>query len=389
MTTKGSPDHIVVNTRLLIGNRLDGIGIFTREVLARLVRMKPEVRFSLIFTGDPEPDYLFAENVEPIVVRPRPREPIVNLWWQEVLIPRSLRRLSADLYLSPEPMHSLRSPIPCVEVLHDLNYEHDPSVLPLPWRLYYGLTSRRYAESAARIATVSRFSKDDIVETYGIAPEKIDVVYNGPPDPRILPSAEEIERTRAGLTGGARYFYFVGTIQDRKNIAGMMRGFDLFRSRQTEPVRLVIVGRKKWWSRQMQEAYDQLEYREDIMFAGRLDDDELARVAAASSGLLYVPFFEGFGLPILEGWRAEVPVISSRVASIPEVAGDAALLVDPHDPEQIAGALATVIDNENERDRLVRSGIERIGLYSWERTAELLWNCIETAWAESASTVSR
>ncbi len=380
---KSSPLHIVVNTRLLIGDRLDGIGIFTREVMRRVVAMHPKVRFTFLFMREPEQTFLFGPNVTPLVLGPQPREPIINMYWQEVLVPRALRRLKPDLYLSPEPMHSLRSPVPCIEVLHDLNYEHDPSVLPFSWRLYYRLMSRRYADAAARIATVSRFSKEDIVRLYNIAPDDIDVVYNGPPDPRPMPTEQRKEQVRATFSQGAPYFYFVGTLQDRKNIAGMMRGFDLFRSRVDQDVRLVVAGRRKWWTPRMKRAFAELRHPESIVFPGRIDDGTLYEVAAASLGLLYVPLFEGFGLPILEAWQAGVPVISSDVASIPEVAGDAALLVDPTHDEEIANALMALYTDPDERTRRALAGRERTSFFSWGRTAELLWETIERVVAAS------
>ena len=368
--------HIAVNTQILVGNRLDGIGIFTRETVKRIVRAHPEHRFTFLFMRAIEQEYIFAENVTPIRFGPTVREPLFHLIRQEFQVPPILRRIGADLYFSPEPTHSLRAGIPTVTVVHDINFEHHPEVLPWYWRLYYRGFARRHALAADRVATVSEYSKRDIVETYGIPPERIDVVYNGAPERTPRPDAVGLQRVRERISGGHPYFYFVGTIQQRKNIAGMLRAFDLFRAGSSGVEKLVIAGRRKWWTDEMEQALSRMKFREDVIFIGRITDDELFELAAASLGLLYVPFFEGFGIPILEAWRAGVPVITSNVTSMPEVAGDAALLVNPHSPEEIAGAMNRIARDPSLRDELIRRGDVRSDIYSWDRTAELMWECI-------------
>ena len=372
--------HIAVNTRLLVGDRLDGIGIFVRETMVRIVRAHPEHQFTFIFNAPWQEEFLFAENVTPVLLGPVLREPISQLWWQEVRLPRLLRKIRADLYLSPEPTHSLRTGwIPRVEVLHDLNFEHHPDLLPFYWSRYYRTMAHRYAKAADRIATVSAYSKEDIVNTYGVAPEKIDIVYNGAPEPKPLPSTEEIREIQRTWSEGLPYFYFVGTIQQRKNIAGMLRAFELFRERSDERVLLLIAGRKKWWTDEMERVWSSMNYADDVRFIGRVKDDELHRVASASLGLLYVPFFEGFGIPILEAYRAGVPVITARTTSMPEVAGEAALLADPHNPEEIAEAMLRMAGDIELRHDLAAKGEVRAQHFTWEKTAELLWESVEKA----------
>ncbi len=371
--------HIAVNTRLLVDNRLDGIGIFARETLSRIVRAHPEHDFTFIFTHPWSDEFLFAENVTPVLMGPPLREPVSQIIWQEIRLPRLLRRIGADLYLSPEPTHSLRSRrIPRLEVLHDLNFEHHPEVLPFYWRAYYRLMAERHAHAADRIATVSRYSKEDIVQTYGIDPEKIDVVYNGAPVGREPATPEERGRLQQKWGKGSRYFYFVGTIQQRKNIAGMLRAFEIFRRETGERSRLLLAGRKKWWTEEMESVFKGMTYAEDVDFVGRLDDDELHEMASGAIALLFVPFFEGFGIPILEAYSAGVPVITANTTSMPEVAGDAALLVDPTDPSEIAAAMTQLSENEELRERLVKRGGVRTEVFTWEKTAELLWESVES-----------
>ena len=369
--------NIVVNTRLLINNRLDGIGIFARESLKRITRAHPEHRFFFLFGKQYEDEFVFADNVEPVLLPPYPRDPFTLLYWFEYLIPKKLRELQADLFVSPEPTLSLRTKVPSLCVIHDLNYEHHANVLPFHWNRYYrGLTSR-FAHRATRIATVSDYSRDDIAALYGINTDKIDVVYNGTPE-NIRPISEShSQQVREQFSGGAQYFYFVGTQQPRKNIANLFRAFDQFKKEDTRGIKLLMIGRKKWWDADIKQAWDGMAYQNDVIFPGRLSDAELADIAAGSLGLVYVPFFEGFGIPILEAFAAGVPVITADVTSMPEVAGDAALLVDPHSPGAITAGMHRIASDPEFRTSLVEKGAERCKEFTWKRTADLLWQSME------------
>lgn len=371
--------NIAVNTRLLINDKLDGIGIFARESLKRVVRRHPEHRFFFLFDAEFDPRYVFADNVEPLVVPPHSRDPLSLLFRFEYAIPKALRRIGADLFFSPEPTLSLRTSVPSIAVIHDLNYEHHRGVLPRHWDWYYRTFTRRFAHKATRVGTVSEFSRDDIAATYGIPADRIDILYNGSPEGAAPLLPEEAEQVRREVTDGAPYFYFVGTQQPRKNIANLFRAFDRFSERNGQGIKLLMAGRKKWWDADITEAWEKTAHKDRVIFAGRIEDDRLARIAGAALALVYVPFFEGFGIPILEAFAVGTPVIAANVTSMPEVAADAALLADPHSVESIADAMERIADDAALRSALRAKGLERGKNFSWDRTAALLWESMERA----------
>lgn len=366
---------IAVNTRLLLKGKLEGIGWVAYETLRRIVKDHPEVEFYFIFDRQPDPMFLFADNVKPVVLFPQARHPFLFIWFFELSIPHALRKIGADLLYSPDGYLSLRSKVPQVVEFHDLNFEHFPGDMPKIHLWHYKKFFPKFARKAKRIVTVSDFSKQDIVDCYGVSPDKVDVAYNGVNEIFVPLAEEEQTEIRKQYSGGCPYFMFVGSLHPRKNLARLFTAFDRFKKRQSSDVKLVIVGEKRWWTEPIQKAYDAIECKDDVVFAGRLSAEELHRVTAAALASVYVSYFEGFGIPILEAFRCNTPVITSNVTSMPEVAQDAALMVDPFNEDSIADAMVKVLD-EKVRQQLVEKGSERAKDFSWDQAANVIWDSL-------------
>ena len=371
--------NIAVNTRLLIRDRLEGIGWFTYESLKRITTQHPEHHFYFLFDREYDPEFLFSDNITPIIQYPNARHPVLYYTWFEMAIPKLLERLKPDLFLSPDGFLSLKTNVRSMAVFHDLNFEHYPEDIPYWTRRYYRSYFPRYAAKAVRIATVSEFSKSDIVKQYRVSPDKIDVVYDGANDTYHPLQETDKVRTREEYSEGMPYFVFIGSLHPRKNLANLFRAFDLFKKSNPSDVKLLIVGARKWWTRDIDLAYNRMVFSDDVIFTGRLNVGELAGVLGSAIALTYVSYFEGFGIPIVEAFRCDVPVITSNVTSMPEVAGDAALLVDPFSPESISEALYKAYQYDSIRKELVTRGQRRRELFSWQQTADRLWESIEKA----------
>jgi glycosyltransferase involved in cell wall biosynthesis len=371
--------NIAVNTRLLIKNKLEGIGWFTYESLKRITTQHPEHHFYFIFDRRYDPAFIFSSNITPIVLYPQARHPLLFWFWFEFRLPGLLKQLSPDLFVSPDGYLSLKTDTKSLAVFHDLNFEHYPEDLPFAFRRHYRYFFPKYAKKAIRIATVSEFSKQDIVKQYGKPPQQIDVVYDGANELYQPLSPEMISATRAKYTSGSPYFIFIGSLHPRKNLVNLFRAFDLFRKDHPGDVKLLIVGARKWWTKEIGNALREMQFANDVVFSGRMNADKLVQVLGSSLALTYVSYFEGFGIPIVEAFRCGVPVITSNVTSMPEVAGDAALLVNPFQPFSIAGAMKKMAEDESLRNDLIRKSQNRKNEFTWQRTADLLWESIEKA----------
>jgi glycosyltransferase involved in cell wall biosynthesis len=368
---------IAVNTRLLLKNKLEGIGWVAYETLNRISQQHPEHDFYFIFDRKYDEEFIFADNVHPVVAFPQARHPFLYYIWFEISLPLIMKRIKPDLFLSPDSHLSLSTRVPSLAIFHDLNFEHYPEDLPRMERMFNRYFFPKYARKAKRIVTVSEFSKRDIINQYNVSGDKIDVVYNGANE-LYKPINEGLKtKTRDRYTGGSPYFLFVGAVHPRKNIARLFRAFDIFKQQDKDNIKLLIVGNKKWWTREIRESYESMKYADEVLFSGRLPADELHKVIASALSLTYVSYFEGFGIPILEAFYCDVPVITSNITSMPEVAGDAALLVDPFSVKSIASALSEMAASEKLRRELIEKGRKRKEIFNWQKTADDLWKAIE------------
>ena len=377
--------HVAVNTRFLLpGGHLEGIGRFTFETLRHLVAQHPEVTFHFLFDRAYDARYLFGTNVVPHVLSPPARHPFLYVAWFEGAVALWLARHRPAAFLSPDGFTTLGTSVPRVTVLHDLAFEHFPLDVDLLTRRYYQFFTPRFARASAQLVAVSEATKADIVQTYGIVPEKISVAYNAPADWfRPLPAVAQAE-IRQRFSQGNPYFLFVGALQPRKNLTNLLRAFDEFKANAgAAEAQLLIVGRQAWKAGPILDAYQQMHHQSAVHFTGRVADEELAGLYAAALATVYVPYFEGFGIPIVEAQASGCPVLTSSVSSMPEVAGPGgALLADPLDVASIAAGLTRLWHEPMLRQQLVVRAHENLARFSWARSAAVLWQALQKAMGE-------
>ncbi len=367
---------IAVDTRLLLKDRMDGLGLFTEGSFKHIVSTNPSVEFIFIFDRTPHSDFIFGENVTIKVIGPQARHPFLYMAWYGISLKRLLKKLKPDIFVGANGMIPLNTTTKTLSVIHDLNFEHHPEHLPKIIRIYYCKYFPQFARKANRIASVSEFSKKDIVNTYKIDPDKIDVVYNGPNEEFKPISAEEKNSIQKNYTASMPFFLFVGTLHPRKNLVNLFKAFDDFKRFTNSEFKLLIVGRKMWWPNEIESTFQNLEFKDDIIFAGRLPEQELYKITAAAHALTYVPIFEGFGIPLVEAMSCGTPVITSNITSMPEVVEDAGFLVDPFSIDDISKAMIAISSDEDLRNELIEKSKIQAKKFSWQKTGDRLWASI-------------
>lgn len=307
-----------------------------------------------------------------------------NFQFLEIILPRLWTQtgLAAQTFLDKldilfVPSHTLpliRKPgLKTVMVVHDLGAEYLPGMHQLKQRLYLKAITKYQLKSATKLIAVSKATKKDLLKKAGVKEEQIEVIYEGIDEVFSEVKGDILSNTLKKYDiENNKYFLFVGTIQPRKNLSRLIKAYQIFLSQDKNsknPPKLVLAGAKGWLSDEIYDLPEKLGIKDKVIFLGRVDEVDLPALYSGALAFVFPSLFEGFGLPILEAMSCATPVITSNVSSMPEVAGDAAVLVDPEKTEQIAKSMQFLAQNEKKRQELRGKGFEQIKNFSWEKTA--------------------
>lgn len=363
---------IAVNTRFLLKDQLEGIGWFTYETLQRLVKRYPQHQFIFFFDRPFDQRYVFADNVKPIVLFPPARHPLLFYIWFEYAVANALKKYKADLFLSTDNFLSLRTSVPTLLVVHDLSFIHFPNQVKYWEQRYYNYFMPKFVAKAARIATVSEYTKQDIKQQFDIPLDKIDVVFNGVR--KIFQPLSEVQKKaiKREYSESEDYFFYIGAVHPRKNVHRMIAAFDGFKKATNTKTKFLIAGRFAWQTESIKLAYERAKHKKDILFLNYLPDNEVPLLMGSALAFVYVSLFEGFGIPLLEAMNCDVPILTSNVSSMPEVVGQAGLTVPPDSTDAIKEAMIRLCRDETLRDKLMQHGQRQRQKFSWDTTTDYL-----------------
>ena len=360
--------RIAVNTRVLLKNKLEGIGRFTHEICKRMVENNPDVEFHFLFDRPFHDSFIYGPNVIPHVLFPPARHPILWYLWFEWAIPKKLDQIRADCFLSPDGFLSLSTEVPSMLVTHDLAFEHYPEHIPKSHLRFLKKYSSRYHHKADKVACVSEYTRHDVIEAYNVPKEKTFVAYNSSSISIYSSSTDKKNQIKSKWTNGQDYFLYLGAIHPRKNVHRLIKAYELFKSKTSSQTKLIILGRMAWKTEAVNKAIYKSGYKDDIVSIPFAKD--ITPILGAAKCLCYPSLFEGFGIPILEAFHLAVPVITSNVTSMPEVAGEAAILVDPTDVKDMSSALERIDNDRLLRHELIKKGKKQKLKFSWDKSAE-------------------
>lgn len=343
-----------------------------------MVKNHPEAEFIFFFDRKFDKSFIFSDNITPVVIPCQTRHPFLWKIYFEYLIPYYLKKHKADIFFSPDGFIPKNLDIPIINTIHDLNYVHNPEYIENPWHRKYLLREfPKFAKKSNLLLTVSEFSKQDLLDIYDIRNNKIDVIYNAANEAYYVLPDEERNIAKKEYSNGKDYFYFVGSIHRRKNLINLLKAFEVFKLETQSDVKLIIIGEKRSWDRELETTYKNMKYKHEVVFTGRLDASEINKIANAALALTFVSQFEGFGIPIVEAFAAGCPVITSNTTSMPEVGGDAAIYCDPFLVRSIAEGMEKLYSQPKLREDLIEKGFEQNKKFSWEKSSEKLWNSLE------------
>jgi glycosyltransferase involved in cell wall biosynthesis len=356
--------QIGIDARLVYYTRA-GIGQYTLRLTHALVNLYRDDRFVLL-----------QDRRQPVPLIDEPNVSIAGCLipshhsLEQMLLPGFVNRLKADVFHSPDFIPPLRARGASVITIHDLAFLIYPHFLTKDSARYYGQIDRA-VRRADRIIAVSESTKGDLIRMLGTPEDKIRVIYEAA-DPLFQPEdrSSALEHVQALFDLPGDFILFVSTIEPRKNVTGLLRAYKRLRDDYKLTPVLVLVGARGWLCDEVDELVDKLELRPYCFFLGSVGSHDLSHLYNAARCLVHPAFYEGFGLPPLEAMACGTPVVVSNVSSLPEVVGDAALLVNPENDEEITVALWRLLTEPALWEELREKGLCRAAAFSWERAAQ-------------------
>ncbi|MBI1293484.1 glycosyltransferase [bacterium] len=329
-----------------------------------------------------------AGNLPHVEIRPLSTR---RLWTHRALAWEVVRHRPDVLFVPAHVIPLLPPPLlpRSVVTIHDVGYRHFPEAHTRPQRIYLDGSTRWSVSAARRVVAISQFTANDLTRFYGIKAGKVEVVYEGVPESQKstrqptaavgaqkAKGADRVEAVSA-VVGNRPYALYVGTIQPRKNLARLIEAYSRICGRVDWD--LVLVGKRGWLSEDLYTAAVQHGVGERVHFPGYLPDDVVDELMAGARFFAFPSLFEGFGLPVLEAQQKGTPVMTSYNSSLPEIAGDAAILVDPMDIDAIADAMLRLSEDEALRQQLIAAGLKNVKRFSWEKAAQETLAVLEKA----------
>ncbi len=336
---------------------------YALEIIRHLLALPEAVehRWRLYMRRPVDPSLFGAANLTNVEIRPLGA---ARLWTHRALAWEVVRRRPDVLFVPSHviPLLPPRLLPPCVVTIHDVGYRYFPAAHTRNQRLYLDWSTRWSAAAARRIIAVSKATAQDLARYYAVESEKVDVVYEG--------ITERQAAEGAGVIGARRYALYVGTIQPRKNLARLIEAFARLNHQDAVDWDLVLAGKQGWLSADLYAAAVRHGVGDRVHFPGYLPDDQIDALMEGARFFAFPSLFEGFGLPILEAQQKGIPVMCANSSALPEIAGDAALLVDPVDVDAIADAMLQLSQDEALRQRLIAAGHENVKRFSWQKAAQ-------------------
>ncbi len=347
-----------------------GAGIYTLNLIGALARVDREHDYAVYARSHALPRLAaLPSNFEVIDIGARSRAG--RLLWEQMLLPIELKCRGARLLHSPHHTTPLAwCPCPRVLTVHDVTFFILPRRYPLVRRLYFQALTMQAARRAKAVLVPSRSVGDEARPFLGISADKLTVTHEGV-DPAFRPLDIEtcagLARERYGLPDG--YLLSLGTREPGKNREAILWAMRYLLDLGGDP-QLAVVGQPAWGAERDQDAAARLGLAQRVHFTGYVPQDDLPALYNAAPVFVFPSLHEGFGLPVLEAMACGTPVVTSNVSALPEIAGDAAILVDPNDAHALADAINYILSDKAEAVRLRKAGIERAAAFSWDACAE-------------------
>ncbi len=344
-----------------IGN-LSGTGRYTEELVKALLNSTEELHIFLSLSK------FVSLSSDKLTIGPLPQNRYIARFLQSYFLKKHFREYQPDIVHYPATYGYKLGKVPHITTIHDLAFLENPDWFPIHYQWFYRKRVEETIKFSQRIITDSHFSANEIQKYYGIGKNVIDVIYLGVSDFFKPQPQEQIKLVKQKYNLPEKYILYAGTLEPRKNLHSLINAWSSIADKIQH--NLVIVGRTGWKTHLIEEAIQKSKYSNRIHRLGYITDTDFPVIISGADIFVYISFYEGFGLPLLEAMACGTPIISSHYGSIPEILGNNALLVDPYNTEQIAETIYLLCKDDEKRQLLAREGILHATKFTWSKTAQ-------------------
>jgi len=364
--------RIGINTLVAIPDQIGGMQSYLRGLIGGLAEVDHHNEYVLYVAAwnrevfaPPAPN--FRQVICPVPVAPLP----ARVAYEQAVLPQLAHQERLDVFHAPANVMPLLMPCPTVVTIHDVLVLRHPEATPAAFRHYWRVMLRLTAARAAHVITDSHASRADIIALLHCAPHKVQVIY---PAPGLF-ERNPLEGQRPGdgsddITALQPYILWVGKMYRHKNLPALLQAYALLQRETPSPHRLVLAGMDGWGAQEARHRIAALGLHDKVVLTGRVSDERLIALYQGADLFVFPSLYEGFGLPVVEAMSCGVPVITSNRGALAEVAADAALLVDPEDPQALSAAMRRVLADSGLRAELSAAGRRRSEAFSWQKTAQ-------------------
>ncbi|MEO1163919.1 MAG: glycosyltransferase family 1 protein [Chloroflexota bacterium] len=353
-----------------------GIGRLTRDLVTALLAYDSATQYKLFVSGASHSELKFAPAPNGVWKSTRLSPTWLARIWHRTQLPVPVEAFTGQVDLYHATDFTLPPTLPSTKTIvtvHDLSFVRVPDAASARLRAYLNAVVPRSVRRATHVLADSQATKDDLCDLYGLQDADVTALLSGI-DARYEPTKDIVElmttRNKYSISDKP-YIFSIGTVQPRKNYSRLIRALKIIRERGLN-VQLVIAGGKGWLEGEMYQTLDETGMREHVNLIGFVDDEDVPALYSGAECVAYVSLYEGFGFPVLEGMACGTPVVTSNVSSLPEVAGDVAIMVDPYEVEAIADAIETVLTDSDLRNDMIQRGYTHARQFTWEKSARKL-----------------
>ncbi len=378
---------IGVDIRPLMDKKYSGVSSYTLNLVNNIISLDKKNHYKLFYNSFSDisnriPDFK-GQNVE-IIKKRFPNKVLNYLFFKVFKRPQLDQLLGVDFFLMPHiNFIALNSSSKLILVIHDLSFLHYPEFFNWRknfWHRFIGI--KKLIKRADLIVAISENTKNDLINLANVSENKIKVIYSGLDEKYynfVYPeeNKKKIIKTKYNLP--EKFILFLGNIEPRKNILGIIQSYNFFRKKNPElkDYKLVLAGGLGWKNKRILQEYQKSEFKDDIMFLGYVDEKDKPFIYNLSSVFVFPSFYEGFGFPPLEAQATGTPVISSFSSSLPEILGNSAILVDPYNIKDLTKSIIDVLKNLELKEKLIVSGKENVKRFQWQKTAKKYLELLE------------